>query len=78
MKPGDIYDLSDLEVTTGCEAMHQRGGQHVAMACTGVRLYSPKIGIGVTVSSERSQHRNKAEALRLLQLLVESERERAS
>ena len=67
----DILD-SDILVTVGCDAMHhdQRGGQHVAKPCTGVRLDHGPTGTSVTVSSERSQHANKVEALKQLRAAI--------
>lgn len=63
----------DFEVVTGCAAVHpdQRGGQHVAMHCTGVRITHKPSGISVLSTSERSQHGNRMKAYtRLRQLLA--------
>ena len=69
----DVLSDDDIEIIGGCAAVHpdQRGGQHVAKMCPGVRVMSRSLGIGVTVTSERSQHANKTEALRLLRALVD-------
>lgn len=60
-----ILDENDLEIVTGCAAAHpdQRGGQHVAMSCSGVLIIHKPTGIGVRVLDERSQYKNKAKAL---------------
>jgi protein subunit release factor A len=52
----------------GCDAVHpdRRGGQHVAMACPGVLVIDDAHGIGVLVTTERSQIRNKQKAETLL------------
>lgn len=61
-------DMNDVEVTTGCAAVHpdQRGGQHVAMSCTGVLMTHRPSGVSVLANNERSQYKNRIEALRLL------------
>lgn len=63
----------DLEIIAGCKAAHpdRIGGQHVARSCSGVRVMHMPSGIGVTVTSERSQHGNKAKAIELLRILIE-------
>lgn len=60
--------VDDIVITTGCEAVHpdRRGGQHVAMACTGVRVTHTPTGISVLADHERSQHANRREAFRQL------------
>ena len=55
----------------------QRGGQHVAKMCPECVMSRPP-GIGVTVTSERSQHANKTEALRLLRMIVTAKLEAES
>lgn len=57
---------------TGCDAVHpdRRGGQHVARPCFGVLALDETKGIGVMVSSERSQHGNKTRADELLDSLT--------
>ena len=58
----------DLEITVGCAAVHpdQRGGQHVAMRCSGVRITHKPTGISVLSMDERSQHANKQKAMEML------------
>lgn len=55
----------------GCDAVHpdRRGGQHVAMRCTGVLAIDGDIG--VLVASERSQHGNRDKADALLDQILE-------
>lgn len=71
LKPGD------LEIT----AMHSRGpgGQSVNTACSAVRVVHKPTGLAVHCDVERSQHQNKAAALRLLRsrlLEMENRRQR--
>lgn len=63
----DIKD-EDLEITTGCHAVHpdRRGGQHVAVHCTGVRILHIPTGVEVLSSEERSQLRNLEAAMQML------------
>jgi protein subunit release factor A len=60
-----VIDDSDLEIVSGCLAAHpnQRGGQHVAMSCSGVLVIHRPSGIAVRVLDERSQIRNKTVAI---------------
>jgi len=44
----------------------KKGGQHVNTTCSGVRAIYPPLGIEVISYDERSQHRNKAIALKRL------------
>jgi protein subunit release factor A len=62
----------DFEVTTGCDAVHpdQRGGQHVAKQCTGVRIMHKPSGISVLSKDERSQHGNRVKAYERLRRLI--------
>lgn len=62
----------DYEVTVGCAAVHpdQRGGQHVARSCSGVRVTHRPTGISVLCVDERSQFQNKAIAFEKLQELL--------
>lgn len=62
----------DLEVVHGCAAAHpdRRGGQHVAMQCSGVLVVHKPTGIAVRVLDERSQIKNKSRAVSLLRQLV--------
>ena len=64
----------DLQITTGCIVVHPEhmGGQHVAMACSGVRVLHVPSGIAVSVTDERSQHRNKIKCIMLLELCLTS------
>ena len=86
---GEVYNLahvsreqpiadSDLEITTGCEAVHpdQRGGQHVAKHCTGVRITHKPTGVSVLCNSERSQHGNRSKAMEMLRERVSQEQEK--
>lgn len=60
-------------VIVGCDAVHpdRRGGQHVAMSCSGVLVIDQQSGLGVMVADERSMIKNKARAMRLLKLITE-------
>ncbi len=62
-------------ITTGCDAVHpdQRGGQHVAQRCTGVLVIDDERGIGVLVTSQRSQLGNRQKAKALLAGLLSKE-----
>ena len=53
-----------IRYITGCDAVHpdRRGGQHVAMRCSGVLAIDDEKGIGVLVTNERSQMKNKEKA----------------
>jgi len=66
------FNERDLEITTGCVAAHpdQRGGQHVAKECSGVRILHRPTGIGVLVNDERSQFKNKQKALEKLRTVL--------
>ena len=66
----DVLSDDDIEIIGGCDATHPEQWQHVDKMCPGVRVMSRSLGIGVTVTSERSQHANKAAALRLLRMIV--------
>lgn len=57
-----------MRIIVGCDAVHpnRRGGQHVAMHCTGVLVIDDERGIGVLVNTERSQHANRQKAERPL------------
>jgi protein subunit release factor B len=61
-------------IITGCDAVHpdRRGGQHVAMRCTGVLVIDDDRGIGVMCNTERSQHGNIREARAMLAKLKEA------
>jgi protein subunit release factor B len=61
-------------IIIGCNAVHpdRRGGQHVAMKCTGVLIIDDEQGIGVQCSSERSQHGNVTKARAMLAKLSKS------
>lgn len=63
----------DLEMIAGCDAAHpdRRGGQHVAMQCTGVRILHRPSGLAVTCIRERSQIKNKQIALSALEVLID-------
>lgn len=58
---------------TGCEAVHpdRRGGQHVAMSCSGVLAIDEDAQLGVLVMDERSQIKNKQKADTLLDWMIE-------
>jgi protein subunit release factor A len=58
-------------VILGCAAVHpdQRGGQHVAMSCTGVLIIDEELGLGVMCNANRSQFGNKAGAEEALEHL---------
>ena len=60
--------MADIRYVVGCDAVHpdRRGGQHVAKSCTGVLAIDDDVGVGVLVTSERSQMANKAKAAALL------------
>jgi hypothetical protein len=53
---------------SGCDAVHpdRRGGQHVAMSCSGVLAIDDEAELGVLVMAERSQFKNRARADELL------------
>ncbi|HVY63932.1 MAG TPA: hypothetical protein VHH11_03840 [Gammaproteobacteria bacterium] len=55
-----------IRYRSGCDAMHDRGGQHVSKPCTGVLAIDDELGIGVLVNTERSQYANRQRADRLL------------
>jgi protein subunit release factor A len=57
---------------TGCDAVHpdRRGGQHVSKPCTGLTVIDDETGLGVTVIDVRSQWQLRAEADRLLDMLI--------
>lgn len=59
-----IYDMNDVKV----EVMRASGagGQHVNTTNSKVRVKHIPTGIEVVIQDQRSQHRNKAEALKLL------------
>lgn len=63
--------MSEIRFITGCAAVHpdQRGGQHVAMQCSGVLAIDDDAQIGVLVNSERSQFANKQRATEMLAAL---------
>lgn len=73
------FDDDELHFMTGCEVTHpnQLGGQHVAMRCCGVRVMHVREGIAVTVTTERSQYKNRERAVAMLRSLVEPERRAA-
>jgi hypothetical protein len=60
---------------TGCDAVHpdRRGGQHVAMRCTGVLVIDDDRSLGVMCNSERSQHGNRTKAEAMLRGLIEND-----
>ena len=62
----------DLEVVAGCIVAHpdQRGGQHVARACTDVMVIHRPTGIAVRCGEHRSQYKNREAALARLRLVV--------
>ncbi len=66
-------------VITGCAAVHpdRRGGQHVAMQCSGVLVIDDERQVGVMCATERSQHGNLSQARALLAItsLTSDERE---
>ena len=69
---------SDLIITTGCEAAHpdQRGGQHVAMRCTAVRIRHVPTGIEVVSRDERSQHGNRVKAMEMLREAIATQKDK--
>lgn len=62
----------DLDIVSGCIAVHpeRRGGQHVAMMCTGIRVTHKPTGISVLANDERSQHANREVAMRKLEVAL--------
>ena len=62
--------LDDEDVIVFSPRIGGAGGQQVAPE-VGVSVFSQALGVGVIVKNERSQHKNKAEALRLLRVLLE-------
>lgn len=58
-------------VICGCNAVHPdtRGGQHVAMQCSGVLVIDDELGLGVMCNANRSQYGNKAGAEEALEHL---------
>jgi hypothetical protein len=55
-------------IIIGCDAVHpdRRGGQHVAMKCSGVLIIDDEKQLGVMCNTERSQYGNKERAAALL------------
>lgn len=66
-----------IRFITGCDAEHpdRRGGHHVGRPCSGVLAIDDEHGIGVLVTNERSQFKNKQKAEMLLAWAVELEKE---
>jgi len=61
-----VIDINESEVRTDTMRSQGAGGQHVNKTESAVRLTHIPTGIAVVCQAERSQHKNKAEAWRML------------
>jgi peptide chain release factor len=62
----DQADIDLSKVVYQIMKSPKKGGQHVNTTCSGVRALYPPLGLEAISYDERSQHRNKATALRRL------------
>lgn len=57
----------DLSITAYPERDYSKGGQHVGVTSTGVKIVHIPTGITAIVETERSQHRNRQIALEMIE-----------
>jgi len=73
-RTGDVSPLPTSEISFDTYRASGAGGQHVNKTESAVRATHLPTGIVVAIQDERSQHRNKAKALRLLAARVHAQR----
>ena len=72
--PRSLLDLSDAEILRECKTHAYRasgpGGQHRNKTSSAIRLHHGPTGLIITATESRSQHENKARALKRLREAV--------